>query len=257
VDKAGPWPGGGELDEAKTAAGGVVVAGNAAIVLQAVDAALNAVAQRIERPLDAILDASVALDWDLGLPAAVTGIGPSQDSPDFTPALRQAAALMDLGTVLADAGYDAEHNHRLCRDDLGIGRSVIALNRRNAGRRWPKTPYRRAPRQHFPYVLYHQRWHIESGFSQHKRRLGSALTPRGQQAQKRELILRVLTHKLMILRLQSGRFQQSNLRALLAMYLPDGMSQVHAKLLITASTSWHRYITAAGRRAARCQRSWP
>jgi transposase len=142
---------------------------------------------------------------------AVTGIGPSQDAPDFTPALRQAAALMDLGTVLADAGYDAEHNHRLCRDDLGIGRSVIALNRRNTGRRWPKTPYRRALRQHFPYVLYHQRWHIESGFSQHKRRLGSALTARGHQAQKRELILRVLTHNLMILRLQSGRFQQSNL----------------------------------------------
>ncbi|MCI0755760.1 transposase, partial [Teichococcus vastitatis] len=47
---------------------------------------------------------------------------------------------------------------------------------------------------------YHQRWHIESGFSQHKRRLGSALRARGHQAQQRELILRVLTHNLMILR---------------------------------------------------------
>jgi hypothetical protein len=45
---------------------------------------------------------------------AVTGIGPSQESPDFTPALRQAASLMDLSTVLADAGYKGEHNHRLC-----------------------------------------------------------------------------------------------------------------------------------------------
>jgi len=77
---------------------------------------------------------------------AVTGIGPSQDSPDFAPALRQAAALVTLSTVLADAGYDAEHNHRLCRDELGIERSIIALNRRNTGRRWPKTPYRRALR---------------------------------------------------------------------------------------------------------------
>jgi hypothetical protein len=34
---------------------------------------------------------------------AVTGIGPSQDSPDFTPALRQAAAIIALDTVLADA----------------------------------------------------------------------------------------------------------------------------------------------------------
>lgn len=130
---------------------------------------------------------------------AVTGVGPSQDSPDFAPALRQATALVTLSLVLADAGYDAEHNHRLCHDELGIGRSIIALNRRNAGRRWPKTPYRRTLHKHFPRVLYHQRWHIESGFSQHKRRLGSALTARRHQAQRRELILRVLTHNLMIL----------------------------------------------------------
>jgi len=65
---------------------------------------------------------------------AVTGIGPSQDSPDFTPIMRQAASIMAFDTVLADAGYDAEHNRRLCRGELGIGRNVIALNRRNTGR---------------------------------------------------------------------------------------------------------------------------
>jgi hypothetical protein len=57
---------------------------------------------------------------------------------------------MSFGTVLADAGYDAEHNHRLCREELGVSRSVIALNRRNTGRRWPKTLYRRALRRRFP-----------------------------------------------------------------------------------------------------------
>jgi hypothetical protein len=67
---------------------------------------------------------------------AVTGIGPSH-SPDFPPVMRQAAALIALDTVLADAGYGAEHNHRLCRDELGVGRSIIALNRRNTERRWP------------------------------------------------------------------------------------------------------------------------
>jgi hypothetical protein len=36
-------------------------------------------------------------------------------------------------------------------------------------------------------------------FSQHKRRLGSALTARGDDAQARELVLRVLTHTLMLL----------------------------------------------------------
>ena len=105
---------------------------------------------------------------------AVPGVGPSQDSPDFAPAVRQAAALVAFDTVLADAGYDAEHNHRLCREGLGVRQAVIALNPRNAGDRSPETPYRRAMRREFPTGPYHQRWRAESAFSQHKRRLGSA-----------------------------------------------------------------------------------
>ncbi|WP_426960259.1 transposase [Muricoccus radiodurans] len=130
---------------------------------------------------------------------AVPGVGPSQDSPDFTPAMRQAAGLVAIDTVLGDAGYDAEHNHRLCREELGVRQTVIHLNCRNTGRRWPKAPYRRAMRHRFPKPLYHQRWHIESGFSQHKRRLGSALTARNTASQNRELVLRALTHNLMLL----------------------------------------------------------
>jgi hypothetical protein len=130
---------------------------------------------------------------------AVPGIGPSQDSPDFTPAMRQAADLLAIDTTLADAGYDAEHNHRLCHEELGVRQTVIRLNRRNTGRRWPKAPYRRAMRRRFPRPLYNQRWQAESGFSQHKRRLGSALTARRDAAQGRELVLRVVTHNLMLL----------------------------------------------------------
>jgi hypothetical protein len=59
---------------------------------------------------------------------------------------------------------------------------MIALNPRNTGDRWPKTPYRRALRQAFPSGLHHQRWHSGSAFSRHKRRLGSALTARGAGA---------------------------------------------------------------------------
>ncbi|WP_338666213.1 transposase (plasmid) [Pararoseomonas sp. SCSIO 73927] len=130
---------------------------------------------------------------------AVLGVGPSQDSPDFTPAMRQAAELVAIDTALGDADYDAEHNHRFCRENLGVRQTVIRLNRRNTGRRWPKTPYRRAMRHRFPKSPYHQRWHVESGFSQHKRRLGSALTARNTAVQNRELVLRVLTHNLMLL----------------------------------------------------------
>ena len=130
---------------------------------------------------------------------AVPGVGPSQASPDFAPALRQAAGLVALDSALADAGYDAEHDHRLCREELGMRRAVSAFNPRNGGDRWPKAPYRRALRRDFPRELYHQRWHAESAFSQHKRRLGSALTARGTAAQQGELVLRGLTHNLALL----------------------------------------------------------
>lgn len=124
------------------------------------------------------------------------GVGPSRDSPDFAPAMRQAGGLVATDTALGDAGYDAEHNHRLCHEEFGVRRTVIRLNPRNTGRRWPKAPHRRAMRRRFPRPLCNQRWHAESAFSQHKRRLGSALTARRADAQDRELVLRVVTHNL-------------------------------------------------------------
>lgn len=125
--------------------------------------------------------------------------GPSQDSPQFPSAIRQAARLLAPRCLLGDAGYDAEHNHRLCRDLLGIRDTLIALNRRNMGRRWPLTPYRQEMKRHFPRALYRQRWQAESIFSRLKRRLGAALTCRGARAQRREILSRVLTYNLMIL----------------------------------------------------------
>jgi hypothetical protein len=134
------------------------------------------------------------------LAGAVVGRGPSQDSPAFTPAMRQAAGNLHLDRVLGDKGYDAEHNHRLCREELGIRSTIIPLNVRNTGRRWPKTYYRRQMRKRFPKHEYGQRWQVESGFSRHKRRLGSALTTRSDTTQRSEILLRVLVHNLLILR---------------------------------------------------------
>ena len=44
-----------------------------------------------------------------------------------------------------------------------------------------------------------QRWHAKSTFSQHNRRLRSALTNRATPAHDREIILRVLTRNLALL----------------------------------------------------------
>jgi hypothetical protein len=129
----------------------------------------------------------------------VFGRGPSQDSPQFPAAVRQAARLLRVGRVSGDAAYDAEHNHALCRDRLGIPESVFRLNPRNTGRKWPRTPYRRALRRAFPRAIYNQRWQVESAISRHKRLLGPFLRSRSRPAQKVESQLRVLTHNLMLL----------------------------------------------------------
>ena len=125
--------------------------------------------------------------------------GPSNDSPQFGPSVLQAAQFLRFDRILADAAYDGEHNHRLCREDLGIRSSIIDLNPRRSCK-WPKSKYRRQMKTHFPRRLYGQRWHIESMFSQHKRVLGSALRGRSDQSRERECYTRVLTHNLMILR---------------------------------------------------------
>lgn len=131
---------------------------------------------------------------------AVPGRGPSSDSIAFAPAMRQAAVHLLPDCVLGDKGYDAEYIHRLCREELGIRSTIIPLNVRNTGRRWPKTKYRRQMRKRFFNRQYGQRWQAESGFSRLKRRLGSALTARSDTTQAAEILLLVLTYNLLILR---------------------------------------------------------
>jgi hypothetical protein len=125
--------------------------------------------------------------------------GPSNDSPQFSPVLRQAGWFLRWDRVLGDAAFDSEENHRLCREELGVRSTVIPINRRRYGRRWPRTKYRRQMKRRFPRRKYGQRWQAESAFSRHKRLLGPALAARSDQARDRECILRVLTHNIMLL----------------------------------------------------------
>jgi transposase len=139
--------------------------------------------------------------------AAHVGRGPGQDSPQFPPTVRVAVSHGPIDTLLADGAFDAEHNHALARRRLGIRSTVIPLNRRNTGRKWPKTRYRRQmvkrfrkrPRGSRYRRVHGQRWQIESGFSRNKRLMGSALRAREWPNQKREIQMRVLTHNLMLL----------------------------------------------------------
>jgi hypothetical protein len=76
-------------------------------------------------------------------------LGPCQDSPQFAPTVREAVANQTLSQMLADKGYDAEHNHTLCREELDIPSTIIAIRRNTNGtRQWPSTPYRREMKRH-------------------------------------------------------------------------------------------------------------
>jgi hypothetical protein len=141
------------------------------------------------------------------LTAATVSLGPANDAPQFRPVMAQASLRVRYDRVLADSAFDSEESHRYCREDLGVRSTVIPLNRRNRGRKWPKTRYRRQmvrrfrkkPRGSRHRRVYGQRWQAESAFSRHKRLLGSALRAKSDASRERECYLRVLTHNLMLL----------------------------------------------------------
>jgi Transposase DDE domain len=141
------------------------------------------------------------------LTGATVSVGPANDAPQFRPVMAQASLVVTYDRVLADAAFDSEESHRYCREELGARSTVIPLNRRSQGRKWPKTRYRRQmvkrfrkkPRGSRHRRVYGQRWQAESAFSRHKRLLGSALRGKSDESRERECYLRVLTHNLMLL----------------------------------------------------------
>jgi transposase len=127
-------------------------------------------------------------------------MGPCQDSPQFAPVVRDAARRQKISMLLADKGYDAEHNHALCREELSVPTVIIAVKRNTNGtRQWPKSPYRKAMKRRANREGYGQRWQAESAFSAQKRLLGSSLRARTWLSQCAEIALRILTHNCMII----------------------------------------------------------
>jgi hypothetical protein len=80
--------------------------------------------------------------------------GPSNNYPPFAPARRQAVSHVRLARLLADAAYDGDGNHVLCRGKPGTRSMAIPLSRRTTGCRRPKTPYRRPVKRRFPKRTY-------------------------------------------------------------------------------------------------------
>lgn len=128
--------------------------------------------------------------------------------PCLTGAMRRSPRRIEL--ALADAGYDSEANHLTARWDLGV-RSLIKTG---SGRPTDKPPsgyYRRLMRRQLAGSqkgkAYGQRAQAETVQSMMKRNLGDALRSRSTLARKHEMLLRVITHNVMIVRPQRGSRQ--------------------------------------------------
>ena len=128
--------------------------------------------------------------------AAVPGRGPASDLVLFKAALEQAAGRARIGTLLADADFDGEWVHEHVRS-YGI-RTLIPPERGRPSDKPPAGRWRRRMKRRFDKKKYGQRWQTETVNSMVKRRLGSALRARGYWSQCREIILRVITHNVMI-----------------------------------------------------------
>ena len=111
---------------------------------------------------------------------------------------------MPVRCVVADCGYDSERNQRIATLDMGV-RAIIPPR---AGRPTltgppPDQPLRRRMYRRFACrrdaALYGQRWQSETVNSMIKRNLGSALRARTAVHRRHELLLRVLTHNIMLL----------------------------------------------------------
>lgn len=126
------------------------------------------------------------------------GRGPGPDILHFVRVLRDALANISIKTLLADAGYDAEHTHEFAREKCGVTTIIPALIGRPT-KRLPRGKWRRIMATDFDEETYGQRWQVETVISMLKRKLGSALRARKYHSQCRELRLKAITLNIMIL----------------------------------------------------------
>jgi hypothetical protein len=132
---------------------------------------------------------------------ARTGMG--SDCPDFEPLLFDAWRRHPrLGSVLADAGYDSESNHRIARLDMNV-RSFIKTGGGRPSKKPPSGYYRRLMSKRLRGSQrgkkYGQRAQVETVNSMLKRNQGDSLRARSPKARRDEQLLRVITHNIALL----------------------------------------------------------
>ena len=163
--------------------------------------------QRVAYSRYAKLEASFACDTHL-LTGVLVSRGPSVDVDRFVPLLNATLANVQLGSMLADAGYDSEPNHRYAREKCGV-KSFIPPKIGRPTTKPPTGRYRRQMKQRLnkTYGRYGQRWQAETGFSMIKRRIATSVRGHTYWSQCRELMLIAITYNIMLLCAAAGFLQ--------------------------------------------------
>ncbi len=104
---------------------------------------------------------------------------------------------VSINTILGDAGYDTESNHRFARDGCRV-RSVIPPLHGRPTDKLPPGEHRRRMKKYCD-SRYGQRWQVETLMSMIKRNLGSFVAARSDNARSKETMLKVLTHNIMLI----------------------------------------------------------
>lgn len=103
------------------------------------------------------------------------------------PALVSAAGkVQPVGTVLADAEFDSQRNHRFCRDELG---AISIIPAKRGKKTWNIKGIRREMREAFPQENYGKRAIVETIFSVVKRKLSAKAPGRSPEAQRRQAMI--------------------------------------------------------------------
>lgn len=133
--------------------------------------------------------------------AAVVSAGPTPDIDQLDGVVAELPASVTIAHMVGDAGFDSAHNHSLLRDDHGMRSTIPPEHGRP-----PKDPatlptdkYRRLMKTRFNEKAYRKRPQAETVFSMLKRNLGSALRGRSHWSRCRDMLLRVITHNIMLI----------------------------------------------------------
>jgi len=129
-----------------------------------------------------LMPLSLVADW-----------GPCNDKREARAVITQAFEILCPDDLLADAGYDAEWVHELCRNKWGVKSFIPPAVHRADGTAGGKYRSQMTERR-LKYNKYGRRWLVESFMSGLKRTTGSALTSRSEGALFAEAKLRVLTY---------------------------------------------------------------